>query len=84
MRGRMLWFNTRRDVGFIVTDEDERLSVCGPSFVDGKRPQGRCAQAAVTFEIGVTRGKRQAEDVVLVEEKAPRRARLRRSALRAR
>jgi hypothetical protein len=84
MDGKMLWFNTRRDVGFIVTDEGERLSVRGPGFVGGKRPEGRCAHAPVTFEIRETRGKRQAEDVVLVEEKAPRRARMRRSSFRPR
>jgi cold shock CspA family protein len=83
MRGKMLWFNPRKDLGVIVTDEDERLSVVGPAFADGKRPQGRCAQAGVTFEISETRGERQAENVVLVEATAPRRARLRRSSIRA-
>jgi hypothetical protein len=80
----MLWFNARRDVGSILTDEGERLSVLGPGFVDGKRPQARCARAVVTFEIRETRGKRQAENVVLVEETAPRRARLRRPSMRPR
>jgi hypothetical protein len=84
MRGEMLWFNERKDLGFILTEEGERLSVLGPAFADGKRPQGRCAHAVVTFEIHETAGDRQAENVVLVEDDAPRRARLRGQGIRRR
>jgi cold shock CspA family protein len=77
MRGKMLWFNEVKDLGFILTDEGERLSVLGEGFADGRRPQGRCAQLAVTFEISETGGGRQAENVALVEDASPRRARLR-------
>ena len=84
MRGKMLWFNEKKDLGFILTDEGERLSVLGPAFVAGKRPQGRCAHAAVTFVINESGDERQAEDVVLVEDDAPRRARLRSRVIRAR
>jgi hypothetical protein len=77
MRGKMLWFNEVKDLGFILTDEGERLSVLGEGFADGRRPQGRCAQLAVTFEISETNGDRQAENVALVEDASPRRARLR-------
>ena len=42
MRGKMLWFNEKKDLGIIRTDEGERLSVLGPAFTGGKRPQGRC------------------------------------------
>ncbi|HYY63389.1 MAG TPA: hypothetical protein VE688_02160 [Gaiellaceae bacterium] len=84
MRGKMLWFNNRKDLGFILTDEGERLSVLGPAFAGGKRPEGRCAHAIVTFEIEETDGDRQAENVVLVEDDAPRRARLRGRGIRAR
>jgi hypothetical protein len=77
MRGKMLWFNEVKDLGFILTDEGERLSVLGEGFAGGTRPQGRCAQLAVTFQIAETRGERQAENVALVEEVSPRRARLR-------
>jgi cold shock CspA family protein len=77
MRGKMLWFNEVKDLGFILTDEGERLSVLGEGFADGRRPQGRCAQLAVTFEISETSGERQAENVALVEDVSPRRARLR-------
>jgi cold shock CspA family protein len=77
MRGKMLWFNEVKDLGFILTDEGERLSVLGEGFAGGRRPQGRCAHLNVTFEIAEKDGDRQAENVTLVEEAAPRRARLR-------
>ena len=77
MRGKMLWFNEKKDLGFIQTDEGERLSVLGPAFAGGKRPVGRCAQKDVEFEIDVTGVERQAENVVLVELESPRRARTR-------
>ena len=84
MRGKMLWFNEKKDLGFILTDEGERLSVLGPAFAGGNRPQGRCAHAVVTFAINETGGERQAENVVLVEDEASRRARLRGRGIRAR
>ena len=84
MRGKMIWFNEKKDLGFILTDEGERLSVLGPAFADGKRPEGRCAQAIVDFVINETGEERQAQNVVLVEEDAPRRARLRSHAVRTR
>jgi cold shock CspA family protein len=73
----MLWFNEKKDLGFILTDEGERVPVAGADFVDGNRPQGRCAHAVVTFEIDQRGDERQAENVVLVEESMPRRARRR-------
>jgi hypothetical protein len=84
MRGKMLWFNEKKDLGFILTDEGERLSVLGPAFAGGNRPQGRCAHAVVTFAINETGAERQAEDVVLVEDESPRRARLRGRGVRGR
>ena len=77
MRGKMLWFNEVKDLGFILTDEGERLSVLGEGFAGGMRPQGRCAQLPVSFEIAETNGDRQAENVALVDEVSPRRARRR-------
>jgi hypothetical protein len=77
MRGKMLWFNEKKDLGLILTDEGERLSVLGPAFSGGTRPQGRCAEAIVAFVIDESDGERQAKNVVLVEEDAPRRARMR-------
>ncbi len=84
MRGKMLWFNEKKDLGFILTDEGERLSVLGPAFSGGKRPEGRCAHAVVDFVINEDQGDRQAANVVLVEEDAPRRARLRGRVVRTR
>ena len=77
MRGKMLWFNEKKDLGFIRTDEGERLSVLGPAFAGGKRPEGRCATKEVEFQIDATGVERRAENVVLVEADSPRRARLR-------
>src|SRR5205809_8149234 len=71
----MLWFNEVKDLGFILTDEGERLSVLGDGFAEGKRPQGRCAHLEVRFEIAETNGDRQATNVALVDEANPRRAR---------
>jgi len=34
MRGEMLWFNDVKDLGFILTEEGERLSVLGPASGD--------------------------------------------------
>jgi len=83
MRGKMLWFNERKDHGFILTDEDERLSVLGSGFAGGVRPVGRCAEAVVTFDISERSGARKATNVVFEPEVAARRARLR-SGLRIR
>jgi cold shock CspA family protein len=76
MRGEMLWFNEVKDLGFILTEDGERLSVLGPAFAN-ERPRGRCAHAPVTFEISDTAGDRQAANVVLVTDPSPRRARMR-------
>ena len=77
MRGTMLWFNESKDEGFILTDEGERLAVVGDGFADGARPKGRCAQAAVSFEVAERDGVRSAQAVVFVTEGNPRRARRR-------
>ena len=78
----MLWFNDRKDLGFIRTDEGERLSVLGSGFAHGHRPTGRCAESVVQFEIQEKDQERQAVGVRFVVEDAPRRARRRGSALR--
>jgi hypothetical protein len=77
MRGKMLWFNDVKDLGFILTDEGERLSVLGPGFAEGERPQGRCAHTVVTFVIDERDGERQAEKVSFVPAESMRRARRR-------
>ncbi len=77
MQGTMLWFNEVKDLGFILTEDGERLSVLGTGFVSGQKPKGRCARAVVTFDVQESEGGRQAEGVVFVPDVAPRRARLR-------
>ena len=77
MQGTMLWFNGVKDLGFILTEEGERLSVFGSGFAGGKKPEERCARAPVTFEIKNGEGGRRAEEVVFVAQVAARRARLR-------
>jgi len=84
MRGKMLWFNDVKDLGFILTDEGERLSVLGPGFAEGERPKGRCAHSVVSFEIDERDGERQAQMVTFVEESSSRRARLRTRGARTR
>jgi cold shock CspA family protein len=73
----MLWFNQTKNLGFILTDEGERLRVAGSGFAPGQKPKGRCARSVVSFEITETSGERQAEGVAFVPEVAARRARLR-------
>ncbi|HTS73813.1 MAG TPA: hypothetical protein VMG74_08885 [Gaiellaceae bacterium] len=77
MRGEMLWFNEKKNHGFILTDEDERLAVSGAGFAQGERPEGRCAHRAVRFDVDESTGTRQAENVVFERDPVARRARLR-------
>jgi cold shock CspA family protein len=77
MRGQMLWFNEDKDRGFIRTDDGERLQVDGSGFAIGERPEGRCADKVVTFEIDEAAGERRALNVVFEPPpEAARRARL--------
>ena len=71
----MLWFNEVKDLGFIQTEEGERLSVLGTGFAEGKRPEGRCAEAVVSFDLIVTDAGREAQNVVFIEERCRRVAR---------
>ena len=84
MRGKMLWFNDRKNLGFIRTDEGERLAVDGAGFVRGHRPKGRCAESVVSFEIDESGAERQAVGVEFVPEESARRARRRGAAIRTR
>jgi cold shock CspA family protein len=77
MRGQMLWFNDKKDHGFIRTDEGERLQVDGSGFAPGERPEGRCVDKVVTFEIDENEGERRAQNVVFERQLVARRARLR-------
>ena len=77
MRGQMLWFNDKKDHGFIRTDEGERLQVDGQGFASGERPEGRCKDKVVSFEIDESGGERRAHTVVFEQEANSRRARMR-------
>ncbi len=78
MRGKMLWFNEEKDLGYIATDEGDRVSVHGSGFVSGAGPSGRCNGAVVEFRVAESAGQQTAQEVALVPEVAPRRARRRR------
>ena len=78
MRGKMLWFNEENDLGYITTDDGERVSVHGSGFVTGAGPSGRCNGTVVEFRVADSAGEQTARDVTLVTEVAPRRARRRR------
>jgi cold shock CspA family protein len=86
MRGEMLWFNEKKNYGFIMTDDGERLSVLGSGFANGElaEAEGRCARRAVTFQVNDSNGTRQAENVVFERDSPARRARLRGGGIRAR
>ena len=76
--GEMLWFNNDKDFGYIASSAGERLYVHGSGFRDGARPQGRCARLPITFRVAGSGETARAEDVVFVDQAAPRRARTRR------
>jgi cold shock CspA family protein len=75
----MLWFNEEKDHGFIETDDDERLYVHGSGFQGGIRLHGPCAGTVVEFMIEEEADGRRAEQVRVVPDIAPRRARRHRS-----
>ena len=78
MRGTMLWFNEVKDIGFLTTEDGERVAVDGQEFVGGVRPQGRCAGLEVVFELAESDGEKRAQAVRIEDAEAPRRARRRR------
>jgi cold shock CspA family protein len=79
MHGEMLWFDEKKDFGFILTQDEERLYVHRSGFLPGEVPVGRCARTKVSFEREVRDldGVAHAVSVSQVEEAAPRRARRR-------
>jgi hypothetical protein len=73
MRGTMLWFNLRKDLGALRTDDGERIEIPGTAFSTGERPAGRCAGKLVEFACidgAVT-------ELAFVPEGSSRRARMR-------
>jgi cold shock CspA family protein len=80
MRGELLWFNEKKNFGFIRTEDDERLYVHRSGFAPGRAPIGRCAGVKVTFERtenGGPDGAAQAVEVSVDEDVPARRARRR-------
>lgn len=77
MRGTMLWFNVEKDLGYITTEDGEKVAVHGSGFVTGAGPAGRCAGNPVEFRVAGADGERVAHGVELVSDVAPRRARMR-------
>ena len=77
MRGKMLWFNGDKDLGYIASDEGDRVPVHGSGFVSGAGPSGRCNGIVVEFRVDELAGQPTAQEVTLVPEVMPRRARRR-------
>ena len=77
MRGTMLWFNNDKDFGYITAEDGNRVAVRGSGFAGGVAPTGRCGGTEVTFEVSNGDGAPMAQNVALVPEASPRRARRR-------
>ncbi len=78
MQGTMIFFNEEKHVGFIRTEQGERLQVERTGFVPGHAPVGRCSGLAVQFRVNEARGEQRAAiEVAVVEELPARRARRR-------
>jgi cold shock CspA family protein len=77
MQGTMIFFNEEKHVGFIRTEQGERLQVDRTGFVPGHAPVGRCSGLEVQFRVSEGQGERAAIDVAVVEELPARRARRR-------
>jgi hypothetical protein len=75
----MIYFNEETGVGFIRTDEGERLYVPRSSFLPGQAPEGRCSGLVVEFSRRPTAGEHEftAFEVSQVVEPNVGRARLR-------
>jgi hypothetical protein len=77
MRGTMLFFNERKHLGLIQSEDGERLQVSRDGFLPGQAPVGRCAGLPVDFDVSEIEQERWAVGVSVVEQVAPRRARRR-------
>jgi hypothetical protein len=83
VNGTMLWFNERKDYGFILTEDGERLYVDRDGFVERAAPVGRCARLPVRLSVGERNGQRVAIDVSLIAPEPHGRARRRGSSTRS-
>lgn len=78
MRGTMIYFNEEKDVGYIRSDEGERVQVLRDDFLPGQAPVGRCNGLEVEFSLAD--GEEPAAlEVSVVDQGNPRRARRRSS-----
>jgi cold shock CspA family protein len=75
----MIFFNEETGVGFIRTDDGERLYVPRSSFLPGQAPEGRCGGMLVEFTRRPVEGEHEfaAYEVSQVPEPKVGRARLR-------
>jgi cold shock CspA family protein len=78
MRGTMIYFNEEKDVGYIRSDEGERVQVLRDDFLPGHAPVGRCNGLEVEFSLR-DGDEPAALEVSVVEDDNPRRARRRSS-----
>ena len=79
MRGTMIYFNEEKDVGYIRSDEGERVQVLRDNFLPGQAPVGRCNGLEVEFSLSDGGAEPAALEVSVVEDDNPRRARRRSS-----
>jgi cold shock CspA family protein len=77
MRGTMLWFNEAKESGVITAETGEQLAVQREDFAGRLPPRGRCGGTPVEFEVAEDSDGRKAEQVVLITQVIPRRARRR-------
>jgi cold shock CspA family protein len=78
MRGTMIYFNEEKDVGYIRSDEGERVQVLREDFLPGHAPVGRCNGLEVEFSLSESE-EPVAVEVSVVADDNPRRARRRSS-----
>jgi cold shock CspA family protein len=85
MHGKLLWFNSEKNFGFIRTEHGDRLYVHRSGFVGDQAPVGRCAGLDVTFDVvgAEDADDRAAVSVSVTHEADPRRARMRRTGMRS-
>jgi hypothetical protein len=80
LRGNLIWFNPDKRMGFIRTEDGERLLVEQAGFEPGHLLGDRCAGTPLVFEReeADVEGGYRAVRVSVVQLEVPRRARLRR------
>jgi cold shock CspA family protein len=76
MRGTMIYFNEEKHIGFIRTDDGERIQVLRSGFLPGQAPVGRCGGLPVEFSLSDEESP-AAVEVSVVEDAVVKRARRR-------